>query len=309
MRNRFPLPFPLLPFPVPCSPFPVPGFLNGHPLPDAPARSRTGARLPRSVVRILRHHRDPRHHAGPGARGNQVLAVWIDRRGDYRRLAAGAGDDLQVGGGGDQSRRRQVGDRRRQQAGRSRGALPRARPVRRNIGRTLHRCRRCRHQSRRHGVHQARDRPCRRPAGAVGRSVPGDGLWRVRRHQGRGAGAVGERPAQREDRRGPGVRERRHPPVPPPPRRRRETGRHRHRPREGQAGGPGDRRPGGGTRTRSTTSRPTSTRPARSARPSTTTPSRGSRSRSSRAPPTTSSPRTATAIGSRSCVFCMRPTT
>ncbi len=143
---------------------------------------------------------------GPALGGTRFWRYAIDRRGDYRRLAAGAGDDLQVGGGGDQSRRRQVGDRRRQQAGRSRGALPRARPVRRNTGRTLHHCRRRRHQSRRHGVHQARDRPCRRPAGAVGRSVPSDGLWRVRRHQGRGAGAVGERPAQREDRRGPGVR-------------------------------------------------------------------------------------------------------
>ena len=36
---------------------------------------RAAAALPRSLLRLLRHHRDPRHHPGPGARRHPVLAV------------------------------------------------------------------------------------------------------------------------------------------------------------------------------------------------------------------------------------------
>ena len=75
----------------------------------------------------------------------------------------------------------------------------------------------------------------------------------------------------------------------------RQADRHRHRRREGEAGGGRVRRRGGGARRDLRRSRPTSTPRARSGPRSTTRRSRGSRSRSSAAAPTTSSPRSATA--------------
>ena len=74
-----------------------------------------------------------------------------------------------------------------------RGAVPGARPLRRDLERPVHHRRGHRHQPGGHGVHQAGDRPRRRPARALGRSFAGHRLRRVRRHQGRGQGAVGKR--------------------------------------------------------------------------------------------------------------------
>ena len=89
---------------------------DGHPRLDARVRPRAGAAVARSHLRLLRHHRHPRHDARAGARRHALLAVRIDRRGHHRRAAARAGHDLQVRGRGHQPRRRQVGHHRRQQA-------------------------------------------------------------------------------------------------------------------------------------------------------------------------------------------------
>ena len=144
-------------------------------------RPRAGAAVARPELRLLRHHRDPRHHARPGARRHPLLALRLHRRGHHRRAPAGARHDLQVGRGGHQSGRRQVRHRGRQQAARPRGAVPRARPLHRDPGRPLHHGGGHRHEPGGHGVHQARDRPRGRPRRPLGRPVAGDGVRRVRR--------------------------------------------------------------------------------------------------------------------------------
>ena len=95
------------------SPWPHPSTL------DDTRHSATSSRSssPRPELRLLRHHRDPRHHARARRSAARASGNYATHRGgDHRRAAAGARHDLQGGGGGPQPGRRQVGHHRRQQA-------------------------------------------------------------------------------------------------------------------------------------------------------------------------------------------------
>ena len=163
-----------------------------------------------------------------------------------------------------------IGDNKRRRPG---GAVPRARPLHGDARRPLHHGRGHRHQPGRHGVHQARDRPRRRAARPVGRSVAGDRLRRLHGHEGGGQGAVGQRQPRREDGGGAGRAARWRTTCAATCMRKGAklivTDIDAEKVRRVVAG---VRRRGGGPRRRSTTRRPTSTRRARSAPPSTTTP-------------------------------------
>ena len=165
------------------------------------------------------------------------------------------------------------------------------------------------HRPGRHGVHQAGDRPRRRPARPLGRSVAGDGVRHLRGDEGGGEGALGQRLARGEDGLGAGRRQRRLPPLPPPPRGRRPPERDRHPPREGQARGGRVRRRGRRPR-RDLRPEGPHLRPLRPRRHDQRRhhPSAQSRDHRRRRP-TTSSPRTATATSWRSAASSTPRTT
>ena len=218
------------------------------------------------VLRLLRHHRHPRHH--PRARRSAAPASGTtpstdEAITDALRLARGmtyksAVAGLNLGGGKSVI----IGDNKRT----DREALFRAHGRFVEIARRpLHHRRGRRHQPGRHGVHQAGDRARRRAARPLGRSVAGHGVRRVRRDEGGGQGALGQRQPGGQDGGGAGLR---------------ATSAyylcsqlHAEGAKlivtdidagEGEAGGGRVRRHGGRARTRSTTRRPTSTPPARS---------------------------------------------
>ena len=236
-------------------------------------RPRAGAAVPRSLAAATSASSPsttPRSARRSAARASGSTPRTDEAITDALRLARGMTYKSAVAG--HQPRRRQVGHRGRQQAAGPGGAVPRARPLRRDAGRPLHHRGGHRHQPGGHGVHQAGDRPRGRPARPVGRSLAGHGLRRVRRHEGRGQGAAGAATASSGKTvavQGCGnvathlCRHLHEEGV--------QAHRHRHRPGEGEAGGERDRRRRRWRPTRSTTRRPTSTRPARSAPPSTTT--------------------------------------
>ncbi len=200
--------------------------------------------MPRSVLRLPRDHRDPRHDPRPCAWRNQVLELRLERGGHHRRAEALPGHDLQGRSGGTQPGRRQVGHCREQQARRPRGALPGPRPVRRDAQRPLHNRRRCRHQPDGHGARAAGDQARGRAGGPVGRSLSSHGLRGVHGHQGHRPGPLGQRRPQWPRRGGAGRGQGGVQPVAPPPRRGRADLHHRYRCRQGQPRGHRVRRAG-----------------------------------------------------------------